>query len=748
MTRRRRIVVATGIYPPSVGGPATYSQALADELPIHGIDVRIATFDDVRHLPRLVRHIAYGLKLTKAAVGVEAVYAQDPFSVGAPAWLVAFLLRRRFVLKVVGDFAWEQAQGRMGYTRSIDEFQTDTRVPLMARMLRAVERFVARRAVVVVTPSEYLKRVVTGWGVPASRITVINNSFEMPVDVPEKPVARAEVERRWRVPADALLIVSAGRLVPWKGFDRLIKAVASVRRMRGADVRLVIAGDGPHRAAIERAVTEHEAGEWATLTGSLPKVELFTLIRAADCFALDTEYEGLSHQLLEVRALGTPIVTTDVCGNPELVENGVTGRLVRAADTAAMADAIKSVLDNPDDAGRLADAAKVMPASFSRTAMIHSAISAVLPPQDAIKIVMLSTDQSIVVPGSRTRARLDRYQAIAGPIDVVVPGKGRFASFTYAYRAIAAARKAARRGRAVVTVQDPFEVGLIGLVASFLSGARFHVQVHIDFHNGLFKAESFRQRIQGFVAPYVLHRADAVRVVSDRIRRHLVGALKIPSDRVACVPIASDVVGLLSYAPAHDYKADYPEFDKIVVAPCRFVKQKNLSLLVRAFDACRAARPRMGLLLMGEGPERRTVEALIAKLGLTDAVRFLPWSPAAIDLIATGDVFALSSDYEGWGMTAVEAAALGTPVVMTDVGCAGAVIRDGETGLVVPVRNDEMLARAMGRLLDDQELAARLSSAAREEAARLPSGEEYDRAIVASWRAAWPDASGNGTIAL
>jgi len=80
------------------------------------------------------------------------------------------------------------------------------------------------------------------------------------------------------------------------------------------------------------------------LLGSLRQDKLFEYIKAADVFVLNTGYEGLSHQLLEVMSIGTPIVTTKVCGNPELMENDKEGILVSYNDKDALAKAINSVL--------------------------------------------------------------------------------------------------------------------------------------------------------------------------------------------------------------------------------------------------------------------------------------------------------------------------------------------------------------------------------------------------------------------
>ena len=96
-----KILIATGIYPPSVGGPATYSKILRDELPKRGVEVSVLSFDEVRHFPKGVSHVSYFLKIISRGWGVDVIFAQDPVSVGLPAFFAALLMGKRFFLSSV-----------------------------------------------------------------------------------------------------------------------------------------------------------------------------------------------------------------------------------------------------------------------------------------------------------------------------------------------------------------------------------------------------------------------------------------------------------------------------------------------------------------------------------------------------------------------------------------------------------------------------------------------------------------------
>lgn len=364
------VLVATGIYPPSVGGPATYAKLLYDELPKHGVEVEVVSFDSVRALPRGIRHILYFLKLLLASPGKQVIYALDPVSVGYPAMLVAKLVRKPLVLKVVGDYAWEQGTQRFGVRDMLDTFVASS-APYHARVLqlKRTQESVARSAVRIVVPSQYLKQIVVQWGIPAENITVIYNAFESSIEhVPSRTKARELLDVR--VPT----LVTAGRLVPWKGIASLITIMPELITAF-PKLKLVVVGSGPDREELERLVREHRLYNHVEFRGALPQDELFLHVRAADVFVLNTGYEGFSHQLLEVLALGTPIVTTNVGGNPEVITHKKNGLLVPYDDREALVQAITTLLTDDELAKRLTHEGAHSVAQFNTERLLAETIT-------------------------------------------------------------------------------------------------------------------------------------------------------------------------------------------------------------------------------------------------------------------------------------------------------------------------------------------------------------------------------------
>ena len=326
-----KLVIATPLYPPEIGGPATYAKLLFEGLPEKGIEVELVKFSEVRHLPKIVRHYVYYRRVLAATLNADVVLALDPVSVGLPAMKAAQKAKKPFVVKIVGDYAWEQGQQRFGVTQNLDEFVQTKRVPCVVRMLRRIQTRVARRAVRVIVPSPYLQDIIVAWGIPQEKIVIIYNGIDLPPYIPV-------LERR----EGEFLIVSAGRRVPWKGFE-----------------------------AIERVAREHK--NWRVFIASgLPRTEALGWMKAADVFVLNSRYEGFPHVLIEAMTLGTPVIATNAKFHRTLLTHGKTGLLVPPGDDDALERALADVAHNPAAARERADAARRRMDDFSLPHMFES----------------------------------------------------------------------------------------------------------------------------------------------------------------------------------------------------------------------------------------------------------------------------------------------------------------------------------------------------------------------------------------
>jgi glycosyltransferase involved in cell wall biosynthesis len=364
-----KLVIATPLYPPDIGGPATYAKTLEEELGKRGVAVSVVSFHTVRHLPKGLSHLAYTVKLFRALRGVDVLLALDPVSVGFPAALMTLVRGKKFVIKIVGDYAWEQGRQRFGVKDNLDEFVKKPSNKFLAQVvfLRMIQNFVASRADHVIVPSNYLKEIVSLWGIDPDKIDVVYNAFD---GIPE---LGTQTQMRAALSITGMNILSAGRLVPWKGFGTLIALMPQLRKSF-PELKLFIAGSGPLEGELKAQIKDGGLADAVVLLGNVEHEKLMEYVRAADCFVLNTGYEGLSHQLLEVLAVGIPIVTTNVGGNPELIEDGVTGKLVDYDDREALHAAIIDVLSNPARAQKIADDGKKFVSRFTVSRMVEGTL--------------------------------------------------------------------------------------------------------------------------------------------------------------------------------------------------------------------------------------------------------------------------------------------------------------------------------------------------------------------------------------
>jgi len=331
-----KILITTGIYPPDIGGPATYSKLLFDELPKRGIEVEVLSFGEVRHLPKIIRHLVYFFKVIKRAKGVNIIYAQDPVSVGLPTMLANKFLRKRFFIRIAGDYAWEQGVQRFGVKDSLDTFSLKNNYGLFVKFFKKIQFWVAKRADQIIVPSHYFKGVIVNWGIQPEKINVIYNGIQLMSQNHLEVGPPSENEK---------VLLSVGRLVLWKGFKVLIEIMPEILK-EIPELKLVIVGSGPQKEELEKTIKELNLENEVVLTGQLEKEEVLGYMQKSDVFVLNTRYEGFAHILLEASNIKIPIITTDIGGNPELIENNHEGVLVKPNDREAIKNAVIKVFQD------------------------------------------------------------------------------------------------------------------------------------------------------------------------------------------------------------------------------------------------------------------------------------------------------------------------------------------------------------------------------------------------------------------
>lgn len=326
----------------------------------HGI---VCIEDDSDFRDRIVRHDVPVIALKRSRIGVwamrRALYklcrTLQPAILhtrnqsALDALLPARLAGVRHA--VHGEHGWD-----------VDNLRGDRWKPALLRQLHSplIERYV--------TVSQHLQRYLTGRvGIAPARISQIYNGVDTTRFTPREDGPRCAMPAGF-ARGDALIIGTVGRMQPVKDQATLLRAFAGLAP-RHARARLVMAGSGPLAADLRALAAALGVGERVWFPGTVHDVA--GVLRHIDVFVLPSLSEGISNTLLEAMASGVPALATSVGGNPELVQEGLTGRLFQPGDVPALSRLLDDYLTHP--ALRLAHGAaarRVAVERFSLPAMV------------------------------------------------------------------------------------------------------------------------------------------------------------------------------------------------------------------------------------------------------------------------------------------------------------------------------------------------------------------------------------------
>ncbi len=343
-----KILIATGIYPPDLGGPATWAKFFAEEFIKRGHKVAVVAYSDpstssgqaepwpvyriLRSSPKGIRHLKYFWKVFRIAKDFDLILVSDPISAGLPAHLASFLSGKPYVLKIGGDYVWEQGVQRWGVKELLDDF-LKKRYGFKIELMRMLQAHVAKHARAVLAPSKYLAEVAKKWGVRPEKIFVIYNNIKPP----EIKFSKSEARGKLGVGTDEIILFSFGRDVPWKGFKMLREIMPEIKK------------EFPKARLVAGEVSREERDLW---------------LSASDVFLQNTGYEGFPHQLLEAMVSCLPIITTSAGGIPEIVEHEKNAILVPYNDRGAWIRAISRLVVDSELQRRLGDSARARAQDF------------------------------------------------------------------------------------------------------------------------------------------------------------------------------------------------------------------------------------------------------------------------------------------------------------------------------------------------------------------------------------------------
>ena len=308
-----------------------------------------------------------------------------------------------------------------------------------------------------------------------------------------------------------------------------------------------------------------------------------------------------------------------------------------------------------------------------------------------MKVISIGTDRKLFEEGSAVRSRSVDYASKMEELHIVVftlKKEGHvfkkinnlylyptnsLTQWLYVSDAKKLAKKVVQenhfiKGNSVISTQDPFQTGFVGAHLLKCFGFPLQVQIHTDFLDRHFSG--FFNRIRQLLSRYVLPRASEIRVVSEVIADSLRKKLPLLKADIDVLPVFVDIEKIINTVPTRNIQTDFPQFKFIILMASRLTTEKRIDVAISSMKKVVAQFPHAGLVIFGDGPLRSSLERQTKHLKLSKHIVFAGWEKDLISCYKTANLFLLTSEYEGYGMTLIEAGASGCPIVTTRVGIA------------------------------------------------------------------------------
>ena len=338
-----KIVLATGIYPPDIGGPATYVRALAEELTRRGTETVVITYGRADRIgahsswpvfcvPKWVpflRWLRYARVLRAHAADADIIYAFSSVSAGVPLFLSRVKGPKR-ILRLGGDFCWERYTGRGG--------QLGLKAWYASRpWLRSIMQRLLKQFHYVIFSTRFQQEIYEGVYKYLPPHSVLENAL---------PQGSTHLHRKH----EPFRLLFLGRFVGFKNLPLLLRAIAKV-----PGVRLTLIGDGPMEKRLRQFASELLLDQRVTFLEAVQSEQRVELFREYDLLILPSITEISPHAALEARAAGLPVLLTDQTGLSSLLTGGMTlvplstpVEIIRAlADAISQYDTLASAAAKP-----------------------------------------------------------------------------------------------------------------------------------------------------------------------------------------------------------------------------------------------------------------------------------------------------------------------------------------------------------------------------------------------------------------
>ena len=348
------ILITVGIFPPDIGGPASFVPKISDFLIENGHNVKIICLSEVENIHtednldviRIKRSNNLPIRWVKTIYQIVKNGRRSDLifvnGLGVESTIANLVLKKQLIRKIVGDPVWERAYNQKRTTESFDEFQNNKH-SFQIEIQKLLRNWSINSAEIVVTPSDHLKNFVSGIGYN-NKILKINNGVDI-TDIKRDNVHKAEIN---------LIIIS--RLVVQKNINIVIEAM---KLLDNENLKLSIIGEGGEFSKLENEIQDLNLQNRVQLLGKIDNRRISQFLLTADIFIQASDYEGLPHSVLEAINYEVPILSTEAGGCKDLLNDGERGFIIpMPPDKNIIAENISFIIENKAEATKRAAEAK------------------------------------------------------------------------------------------------------------------------------------------------------------------------------------------------------------------------------------------------------------------------------------------------------------------------------------------------------------------------------------------------------
>ena len=348
------ILITVGLFPPDIGGPASFVPKISKYLINKGHNVKIICLSDKEHLTykdevsviRINRSLPIIFRWFKTIVKIYNVSKKSDLifvnGLGTETTIANLFSRKKVIRKIVGDPVWERVYNKKLTDESFDDFQENNH-GLFISLQKIIRNWSMKKSNLIITPSQHLKTFIEKIGFD-NKIFVINNGVT--IEETNKVTFQNNIIQ--------LLVVS--RLVSQKNIDSIIKAV---KVMENEEIILNIVGDGSEINNLKHLVKKYELDQKVNFIGKIESPKLNKYLKDADIFIQASNYEGLPHSILEAINYEIPILSTDVGGCSVLLNKGERGYIIpMPISEIGITEGIRTIINNKNEAISKAKIAK------------------------------------------------------------------------------------------------------------------------------------------------------------------------------------------------------------------------------------------------------------------------------------------------------------------------------------------------------------------------------------------------------